>query len=100
MRLDPSAALTIVGMALVTYGTRAGGLWLMGRVPITPPVEAWLRQIPGAVLVAIVAPAALTSGPAEALATLVTMLVMARLGNVLLAMVVGVGLVIALRGLL
>ena len=32
MSSDPRTLLTIVGMAVVTYATRAGGLWLMGPV--------------------------------------------------------------------
>lgn len=90
--------VTILGMALVTYATRAGGLWLMGRVPPSPRLDAWLRRLPGAILAAIVAPAALAGGPVTALATLATMLVMARTGNLLLAMAVGVGLVVVLGG--
>ena len=89
--------VTIIGMALVTYATRAGGLWLMGRVRPTPRVEAWLRHLPGAILAALIAPAALTSGPAEALATAVTALFAARTGSVLGAMVVGVATVWGLR---
>jgi len=98
MRGDTLAA--ILGMALVTYATRAGGLWLMSRVTPSPRVDAWLRQIPGAVLVAIVAPAALASGPAGVLAVLATILIAARTGNVLLALGVGVGMVWALRHVL
>lgn len=88
---------TILGMALVTYATRAGGLWLMGRVRPTPRIEAWLRHLPGAILAALIAPAALTSGPAEALASLVTVGVAARTGSMLGAMVAGVGTVCGLR---
>jgi uncharacterized membrane protein len=88
---------TITGMALVTYATRAGGLWLMGRVRPTPRVEAWLRHLPGAILAALIAPAALASGPAEALATAVTVLVAARTGSVLGAMVAGVATAWGLR---
>ena len=100
MGLDKQAAVTIVGMALVTHATRAGGLWVMGRLPTSPRIDAWLRHLPGAILAAIVAPAAIAGGPASALATLAAMLVMARTGNVLLAMVIGVGLVLPLRALL
>jgi uncharacterized membrane protein len=94
---DTVAVLTIVGMALVSYATRAGGLWLMSIVTPSPRVEAWLRSIPGAVLVALVAPTALTSSLAETLAALATVLVAVRTKNVLLAMVVGVGAVWVLR---
>jgi uncharacterized membrane protein len=89
--------ITILGMALVTYATRAGGFWLMGLVTPTPRIEAWLRQIPGAVLVAIIAPAVLASSLAETLAALATMLVAIRTKNVLVAMLVGVAAVWLLR---
>jgi uncharacterized membrane protein len=84
-------------MALVTYATRAGGLWLMGRVPMSSRVEAWLRQVPGAILVSIVAPTALARGPADALAAAATALVALRTRSLVLAMLVGVAAVWALR---
>ncbi len=89
--------ITILGMAFVTYVTRAGGFWLMGLVTPSPRVEAWLRQIPGAVLVAIIAPTVLASSLAESLASLATLLVAIRTKNVLIAMLVGVVMVWALR---
>ncbi len=67
MHNDTPALITILGMALVTYATRAGGFWLMGLVTPSPRIEAWLRQIPGAVLVAIIAPTVLASSLAETL---------------------------------
>lgn len=100
MHNDTLALITILGMALVTYATRAGGFWLMGLVRPSPRVEAWLRQIPGAVLVAIIAPTVLASSLAETLAALASALVALRTKNVLVAMVVGVGAVWVLRMLL
>jgi len=97
MHNDTLALITILGMALVTYATRAGGFWLMGLVSPSPRVEAWLRQIPGAVLVAIIAPTVLASSLAETLAALAAALVALRTKNVLVAMVVGVGAVWVLR---
>ena len=97
MHNDTLALITILGMALVTYATRAGGFWLMGLVRPSPRVEAWLRQIPGAVLVAIIAPTVLASSLAETLAALASALVALRTKNVLVAMVVGVGAVWVLR---
>ncbi len=84
-------------MAFVTYATRAGGLWLMGWVSLTPRVETWLRALPGAIIVSLVAPVALGGGPAETLATLVTALVATRTGGVLPAMLAGVATVWVLR---
>ncbi len=97
MTRDTAALLAILGMGLVTYATRAGGLWLMGRIPTSRRLEAALRQIPGAILISIIAPAALAAGPAEALASLATLAVAVRTRNLLLAMVVGVAAVWALR---
>ena len=100
MGIEGRALLAIAGMALVTYATRAGGLWLIARLPPSPRLETWLRHVPGAVLAAIVAPAVVTGGWYEALAAGAAMLTAARTGSVLGAMVVGVGLVVALRTVL
>ena len=98
--MQTSSMLTILGMALVTYATRAGGLWLMGRVRPSPRVEKWLRHIPDAVLISIVAPIVAASGPAELLAVLATVVVGVRTENVLLTMLIGVGVVWAVRNLI
>ena len=97
MQSETLTLITILGMALVTYATRAGGFWLMGLVTPSPRIEAWLQQIPGAVLVAIIAPTVLASSLAETLAALATVLVAIRTKNVLIAMVVGVAAVWLLR---
>ncbi len=97
MQNETLTLLTILGMALVTYATRAGGFWLMGLVTPSPRVEAWLKQIPGAVLVALIAPTVLASSIAETLAALATVLVAISTKNVLIAMLVGVATVALLR---
>ena len=43
---DGPVLVAILGMALVTYLTRAGGVLLMGIVPVTARVEAFLRYLP------------------------------------------------------
>ncbi len=97
--MQTSSMLTILGMALVTYATRAGGLWLMERVKPSPRVEKWLYHIPGTVLISIVAPIVAESGLAELLAMLATVVVGVRTKNVLLTMLTGVGVVFAMRNL-
>jgi uncharacterized membrane protein len=97
MQNDILTLLTILGMALVTYATRAGGFWLMGLVTPSPRVEAWLKQIPGAVLVALIAPTVLASSIAETIAAVATVLVAIRTKNVLIAMLVGIVTVALLR---
>lgn len=84
------ALLTIAGMALVTYGTRAGGMWLMRFTSPSGRVERALQHIPGTVLAAIVAPAAIGHGVAGVVAVVVTGAVSVRTGNLLLAMAAGV----------
>lgn len=93
-------ALTLGGMALATYASRAAGLMLMSRVTPGPRAERFMCAIPGAILTAIVAPSALAAGPAEGAATLATALVAWRFGNLPLAMAAGVAVVLAARQLL
>ena len=100
MGFDPRVLVTILLMGAVIYATRAGGLWLASRVEISGRMEAWLGFLPGAILVSIVAPTVLTSGPAEALAALAVVLVALRSGSLLLATMTGVGAVLVLRTLL
>ncbi len=90
---------TILLMAVATYATRAGGLWLASRLALSGRVEAWLDFIAGAMLVSIVAPVVLASGLAEALAALAVVLVASRTGSSPVAMVTGVFAVLVLRTL-
>ncbi len=97
MVIDPITLIAILLMALVTYATRAGGLWLASRLDLSERAEAWLEQIPGAILISLVAPTVLTGGPAEALAALAVVLVALRTGSLPAAMITGVGVVLVLR---
>lgn len=89
----------IIGMALVTYATRTAGFWAMRWMPQTPRVEAWLRQIPGAVLVSIIAPMAAASGWPERLALAVAAVTMLVTRQDLIAIIAGVATVAVLRGI-
>jgi uncharacterized membrane protein len=60
--------LAILAMASVTYAIRAGGFWLMRRVPLTPRVRRGLEALPGAVIVATVLPLTVQSGLPAAIA--------------------------------
>jgi uncharacterized membrane protein len=91
--------LAIVLMALATYATRAGGLWLANRFDLSEQAGAWLDAIPGAILVSLVAPTVLTGGPAEALAAVAVVVVAVRSGSLPLAMATGVVAVVLLRTL-
>ena len=99
MGIDPGTLLAIVLMALATYFTRAGGLWLASPFDLSERAGAWLDQLPGAILISLVAPAVLTGGSAEVLAALAVVIVALRTGSLPAAMVTGVGTVLALRAL-
>ena len=95
----PLSLLTIAGMAVATYASRAAGLMLMSRLSPGPRLTRFMHAIPGAILASIVAPSALAAGPAEAAATTATALVAWRFGNLPLAMLAGVAVVLGLRQL-
>src|SRR5687767_11765975 len=102
MSVDPLVLATIISMAVVTYATRVAGFALVSRAALSGRLAAWLSYVPGAVLMAIVAPVvlptgvtegvhgvseALTGGVPESVGALVTAAVAARFKNLLLAMV-------------
>jgi uncharacterized membrane protein len=95
MTLDPATLVAILAMAIATYATRAAGLLLAGRIPARGRARAALDAVPAAVLVAVIAPAA-AAGPAEIVATAVTIAAAARL-PLLAVVVAGVAAVVALR---
>ncbi len=95
---DPwQGTLLILLLGLVTYGTRVAGDLVLSRFErIHPRVEAALDAVPTAVMTALVAPMALSTGPAETIAALATVLAALKLpANAALA--VGVAAVAGLR---
>lgn len=95
MPLDPNFLMIVLAGGLLTWMTRIGGPWLVERVRLGPGASAALEATPGAVLVAIVAPAAL-SRPSDAVAALLVCLI-ARRVPVALTVVIGVVAVVILR---
>jgi len=97
--LDPVIFVTIVLMGVATYLTRIAGIFLAGRLALTGRAKAAFDAIPPAVLMAVIAPTVLATGPAETLAALVTAVAATRL-PLLATIVVGVVAVVALRAIL
>jgi uncharacterized membrane protein len=95
----PESLAVILAMAVLTFGTRIGGFWIMRLMPVTPTLEAFLRYLSGSVLVAILAPAVLDGGAPAVAAVLVAVLVMVPTRNMLLAMAGGVTAAAVLRAL-
>ncbi len=98
MSLDWTTLLVILGMAGATYLTRVLGFWMIARMTLKGRLASALEAVPGAVLMAVIAPTILLQGPAEALAAAATLLLAWRL-PILVAVVGGVASVVALRAL-
>jgi uncharacterized membrane protein len=77
-------------MAMTTFATRAGGLVIMSRVPISPRVERFLEALSGSVLVAIAVPATVNGDIATKIAVAASVITMMAFKNTLLAMLLGV----------
>jgi uncharacterized membrane protein len=99
MSIDPTTLLAILAMAVVTYATRTAGLFVADRLVLTGRAKAAFDAIPPAVLVAVIAPTALPTGWAEAIAAAITAVAAFKL-PLLGTVVVGVVSVVLLRGLI
>ncbi|MFG1461470.1 AzlD domain-containing protein [Xanthobacter sp. DSM 24535] len=97
--LDPGTVLAICVMAGATIFNRTAGFFLMRLVPVTPRVRRILDSLPGAVLVAIVAPAAVHGDKAMAAGLAVAFLVTWRTKNDFYAVLAAVLVGAAIRAL-
>lgn len=100
VEFDPTVVGVVAAMAVVTYATKAGGFWLLGRVEVGERTEAGLEALPGAIIVAIVAPELAGGGPAEWSAAGLAALVAWKTDNLLAALGVAMVAVLALRSVL
>ncbi|WP_243645286.1 AzlD family protein [Natrarchaeobius chitinivorans] len=100
LALEPLVVGVVLAMALVTYLTKIGGIWLVRHVELSERLEAGLSVLPGAIVVAVLAPELAAGGPAEWGAAGVVLLVMWRTESILLALVAGVAGVVLFRTLL
>ncbi len=77
-------------MAVVTLATRWGGVFVMSFVPLGPRVRNFINAMSGSVLIAVLAPLALTGDNAARLALGTTAVLMLMLKKPLLAIAGGV----------
>lgn len=82
--------LAIVIMAIATYLTRAGGVFVMSRVPIGPRVERFINAMAGSVLVAVITPMAVNGDWGARMALVATLMVMLALRKPLPAITAGI----------
>ena len=91
--------IAILAMALATYACRISGVVLMGFIPLTPRVRRGLAALPGSIVFATVIPLIERLGLAAALALLAAIGSMVLRRSELLALIVGMSVVSAARGL-
>lgn len=99
MANDVLVVVTILGMAIVTYATRTGGIWAIERIEVSDRTETALEAIPGAVLISLIAPKIVHGGVPEWGAAPAVLIVAVRTGSIVLAMIVGIGVVWLLRNI-
>jgi len=99
MSVDPANLAAILAMAVATWFTRVGGLWLFRVVRLTPRSQAALDALPVAVLTAVIAPSLARGGAADLCAAIVTLLAATRL-PLLPVVVIGVVSAVLLRNLM
>lgn len=98
--LNPVVVAVILGMSLVTYVTKAGGLWLLGKIEISPRLESGLDILPGAIIVSILAPELVGGTLATWVAAGIVLVVAWRTESITLSLGVGVAAILALRAVL
>lgn len=84
------ALFIILAMGAVTLATRWGGVFVMSFVPIGYRVRQFIHAMSGSVLVALLAPLAVTGDNAARLALLTTAVIMLTLRKPLPAIAGGV----------
>ena len=99
MTVREDVLLVILLMGVVTYALRTGGYWLMGRVDLSPRLEAALAYLPGAVITALVVPSAIDAGIPGIAAVSVIAVVMWKRPGLLLALISGLGTIVLIRNL-
>jgi len=96
LAIDPLTLSAILVMALTTYATRVGGLFLRARRAPSAATQSALDAIPPAVLIAVVAPTMLATGWPETIAAALTAVAATRLPLVA-TVAFGAACVVALR---
>ena len=96
---DLSVVLAIGGAALATYGLRLGGLLLAEHLPRNGGFRRFMEALPGTILLSLIAPGIFSAGTLGVVGALATALCAWKTRSVLLAMVLGMGVVAAGRWL-
>jgi len=95
IEFGPVAGILVI--ALATYFTRVFGFWAMGHVPMTLRVRRMLETLPGAIVVATIAPLMCRAGVPGVIGIAATLASMVLRRNEFLAVALGLASVAAAR---
>ncbi|GGF80703.1 hypothetical protein GCM10007301_46000 [Azorhizobium oxalatiphilum] len=98
--IDPQTLIAILVMTATTMFNRVSGFFLMRLVPLTPRVRKILDCIPGAVLVALIAPTAAHGDIAMAAGLLVAFVITKLTKSDFFAVLAAVAVAAGLRAVL
>jgi uncharacterized membrane protein len=96
---DIATLATILLMAASTYATRIVGYIALRDRTLSPRMLAVMENVPGCVLISVIAPAFVSRDPANLIALVVTLIAASRL-SLLPTVLIGVAATGALRHLL
>ncbi|MBN3787625.1 AzlD family protein [Burkholderia sp. Ac-20353] len=96
---DAATLATIVLMASSTYLSRILGYVMLRNRTLSPRMTAVMENVPGCVLISVIAPAFVSSRPADLVALAITLLAATRL-SILPTVTIGVVAAGVLRHLL
>lgn len=77
--IDVPTLTTILLMALTTYLTRIVGYLALRNRTLSPRMQAVLEQVPGCVLISVIAPSFVSDQPANLLGLVITLMAATRL---------------------
>lgn len=87
--IDTPTVVTIVLMALTTYLTRILGYSALRNRALSPRLLSVLESVPGCVLISVIAPAFVSTNPANLLALAITLVAATRM-SLLSTVMIGV----------
>lgn len=93
--VQPLTTLTAILLAaLITYGLRAGGLLLSAKLPEMGPFKRFMDAPADTILVSLVVPGILSTGPPGWLAAAITATCAYLTRNVFLALLLGMAMLV------
>lgn len=95
--VDGMFFLAVICMTAITYSLRAGGYWVMGKLPITQRVRRGLEALPGAIIVSTILPIVMQGGVVVALCLVVAAAAQIQLRKEYIAVFCAAGAAAALR---